>query len=237
MDEWLVIEHQLPDKPEIVAMACLLGLDQDLIVGKCLRWFAWLDRHVKEDRADRIMVTDDFIDTIVRLPRFAAALRHVGWLTGESGALAVPHFGRHFGSTAKKRRTATKPKATEDRQRQFLFTTEVGGVERDVDYRSLIQVLQGTTFDTPAVREMVPVWAANYLRLANRILDPVKWQTELAEARRHGWNADKLVDSIQYSITIDSKKLRGREDDHDQRRNHHTGRYSPGPSTQPAGVF
>lgn len=238
MDEWLVVEHQLPDKPEIVAMACFLLIEQDLVVGKCLRWFAWLDRHVKEEQSSGIMITEAFIDTMVRQPRFAEALRHVGWLAGNDGKLSIPHFGRHLGAMAKKRKSAAKSKPVDDKQRQFVFTTEVGGAERDVDYRSLVQVLQGTTFDEEEIRELVPQWAANYLRLANRVLDPVKWQTELAEAKRLGWDASKLADSIRYSITIDSKKLRAREDDHDSRRTKRTGRYDRSNGEhQAAGVF
>ena len=109
--DWLKIEHSTPDKPEMVEMAGLLEVDHDLVVAKCLRFWIWLDQ--QSQTGDAISVTGAFIDRLVYLKGFAAALRKVGWLDGRDGRYSVPHFSDHNGQTAKKRAQ------TQKRQRRY----------------------------------------------------------------------------------------------------------------------
>lgn len=99
---WIKIEVVLPDKQEVIAMARMLKFkDTDMVVGKLIRLWAWADLQTVD--GDCVMCTDDFIDRTVFCKGFAKALRSVGWLTGEDGALGFPNFERHNGETAKAR--------------------------------------------------------------------------------------------------------------------------------------
>ena len=99
--DWLKIQHALPDKPEVVQMAKILGIDQDAVTGKLLRLWIWADQ--QSVNGDALSVTESFLDRHVFQTGFASALRTVGWLEGEELSLTLPNFGRHNGKTAKSR--------------------------------------------------------------------------------------------------------------------------------------
>lgn len=104
--DWMKVEIATPDKPEVILMAGLLAIDQDAVVGKLLRIWAWTDTNSVDGQC--IPITEAFIDRLTSQPGFARALRAAGWLTGEDGQLAFPNFKRHNGSTAKARSNANR---------------------------------------------------------------------------------------------------------------------------------
>lgn len=99
--DWIKIEHATPDKPEVVKMASLLGIDQDAVVGKLIRLWVWAD--LNSVNGNDVTVTDSFLDRITFCSGFSVALRNVGWLTGKNSCLMLPNFDRHNGQTAKNR--------------------------------------------------------------------------------------------------------------------------------------
>jgi len=99
--DWIKIEINTPDKPEVIALAAALRLDQDAVVGKLIRLWSWADLNSID--GDEIKITEQFIDRISRKKGFAVALRSVGWLAGKDGKLTFPDFTRHNGKTAKLR--------------------------------------------------------------------------------------------------------------------------------------
>lgn len=102
MVSWIKIEVILPDKPEVITLAKLLKLkDTDTVVGKLIRLWAWADMQTVDGQC--VPCTDAFIDRTVFCKGFAKALRSVGWLEGEEGALVFPRFERHNGETTKER--------------------------------------------------------------------------------------------------------------------------------------
>jgi hypothetical protein len=104
--DWIKVQHALPDKPEVVQMASLLGIDQDSVTGKLIRLWIWADQQTTDGNA--LTVTDSFLDRVTFAPGFGTALRTVGWLTGEDGELCLPNFDRHNGTTAKTRANGLK---------------------------------------------------------------------------------------------------------------------------------
>jgi len=104
--DWIKIQHALPDKPEVVQMAADLGIDQDAVVGKLIRLWVWADQQCAI--GDALSVTESFLDRITFVTGFAAALRSVGWLTGNNKDLTLPNFERHNGKTAKTRGNSQK---------------------------------------------------------------------------------------------------------------------------------
>jgi hypothetical protein len=99
--DWMKIELDTPDKPEVVAMAARLRLDQDEILGKLFRIWAWADRNSVD--GSRMFITRDFLDRLTRKRGFANAMESVGWLVEEDGMLTFPGFERHNGKSAKAR--------------------------------------------------------------------------------------------------------------------------------------
>lgn len=109
--DWIKIEITTPDKPEVVAMATHLRIDQDAVVGKLIRLWGWAN--LNSQNGEQLPVTAAFIDRLTNCRRFATALRAAGWLHGEDGALTFAHFDRHNGSTAKARAMENRKKASQ----------------------------------------------------------------------------------------------------------------------------
>lgn len=118
--EW---EKGLADKPEVFRMACLLKKHPDEIAGKVMRFWEWTDDNVPEESIDpetghaEVSLSpnrgdnETYVDSIVRLPGFCAAMSEVGWIVHRSSSLLLPNFGRHNGLTAKTRARNTKNQA------------------------------------------------------------------------------------------------------------------------------
>lgn len=104
--DWIKIESVTPDKPEVVAMAATLGIDQDAVFGKLIRIWIWADQQSLNGHA--LSVTETFIDRLVCHAGFASVMRKHGWLEGENGSISLPNFERHNGETAKARALAAK---------------------------------------------------------------------------------------------------------------------------------
>lgn len=100
MAEWLKIECNLPDKPEIDRLADSLGIDPDTVVGKLIRFWIWSHRCSKDGNLN---VPGPSIDRRFNCTGFSEALLEVGWLSRRSSGFAVPRFARHFGQSANNR--------------------------------------------------------------------------------------------------------------------------------------
>ena len=107
--DWLKIEHATVDKPEIVRMADLLGVDQNAVVGACLRLWIWADQQTSTGNA--LSVTRKWLDRLMQVNGAADAMVEVGWLSGVDGNLTLTNYSRHNGKPAKTRaQTASRVK-------------------------------------------------------------------------------------------------------------------------------
>jgi hypothetical protein len=99
--QFIKIRKGIVSDPDVIQMADLLDLDEFAIVGRLSDIWDWVD----SNSADGIGLTasDKWLDRRVQCPGFAAAMRAVGWLAGESGSLTFPHWDRHNSNTAKAR--------------------------------------------------------------------------------------------------------------------------------------
>lgn len=99
--DWIKMQINLGDKPEVIAIAARLNLDVDAVVGKLLRVWGWFDQHTIDGNA--VGVTYSFLDRVTNVTGFAEQLALVGWLEENGATLSVPKFDRHNGKTAKNR--------------------------------------------------------------------------------------------------------------------------------------
>lgn len=99
--DWMKIELELPDKPEVHAIASKLNLDPDAIVGKLIRIWQWFDKHTTNGNA--IGVTCALPDRISGVTGFGSAMMFVGWLEQNDTGLTMPKFDRHTSNSAKTR--------------------------------------------------------------------------------------------------------------------------------------
>lgn len=104
--DWIKVETTLPDKPEVIAIAAILDIDADAVVGKLVRFWAWADQHTVDGNA--VGVTKKFIDRCTAVAGFGDALESVGWLTISDGVMRIPNFAHHNGQTGKSRALTSK---------------------------------------------------------------------------------------------------------------------------------
>ena len=102
--DWIKLQKDTFDKPEVLAIATRMGIDPDAVVGKLGRIWSWFDTHTVDGNAS--CVTFSFIDRYVGVTGFAEQVALVGWLVQNGHDLTLPNFGYHNGETAKTRALA-----------------------------------------------------------------------------------------------------------------------------------
>ena len=99
--DWIKLQKDTPDKPEVLAIASRMNLDPDAVVGKLVRIWAWFDTHTVDGNA--LSVTYSLLDRLAGVTGFAEQMAFVGWLNQDGHILTLPNFEYHNGETAKKR--------------------------------------------------------------------------------------------------------------------------------------
>lgn len=100
--DWMKIEKETPDKPEVLRIAEASGIDPDEAFGKCFRVWRWFDSHTTNGRVSG--VTTEALERRIGVPEgFLAAMQTEGWLEALEDDITLPKFERHNGETAKQR--------------------------------------------------------------------------------------------------------------------------------------
>jgi len=99
--DWIKVQKDTPDKPEVLAIASRMNLDPDAVVGKLVRIWSWFDTHTLDGNA--LSVTYALLDRLAGVTGFAEQMAFVGWLNQDGHVLSLPNFDYHNGETAKKR--------------------------------------------------------------------------------------------------------------------------------------
>ena len=104
--QWIKIRTNIHEDPKVISIASGLGLSEDEVVGKLLRFWSWADRHLLS--GDAPTVTTSWVDRHVSTAGFAAAMIKAGWLLETDNGIAIPQFERHLGKRAKQRALTAK---------------------------------------------------------------------------------------------------------------------------------
>ncbi len=102
--DWIPIRTDLATDSAVIRMASILGLEEDLIVGKLVKIWSWADKNVIDGNAPG--VTFAFLERYISVTGFAQAMRDVGWLDSlepPKVGLVFPNWDRHMSKSAKKR--------------------------------------------------------------------------------------------------------------------------------------
>lgn len=104
--DWMKIDLELPDKPEVHGIAGMLNLDPNTVVGMLIRVWQWFDKHTTDGNAHG--VTYSLPDRISGVTGFGEAMAFVGWLEQHDKTLVMPKFDRHTSQSAKTRALTAK---------------------------------------------------------------------------------------------------------------------------------
>jgi hypothetical protein len=104
--DWIKMEMELSDKPEVHYIANALTLDPDAVVGKLFRVWSWFNKHTVDGNAHG--VTFLLVDRICGVTGFGEAMSFAGWLEQRDKVLHMPNFEYHTSESAKKRALTAK---------------------------------------------------------------------------------------------------------------------------------
>lgn len=113
--DWLKVEETTPEKPEILVMSGLLGLDPEIVFTKCFKLWRWASNSSVDGVIENVQ--PDLLDSLFHCPGFSQALLKVGWLQIRSGSLIIPRFDRHLGQSSKRRALTAKRVAKSKKQK------------------------------------------------------------------------------------------------------------------------
>lgn len=104
--DWIKMRVDLADDPAVIGIAATTALDEDTVVGKLHRLWAWADQQTIDGNA--VSVTKSWVDRYLRADGFAEAMTAAGWLETDSRGIHFPRFERHNGESGKRRALTAK---------------------------------------------------------------------------------------------------------------------------------
>jgi hypothetical protein len=107
--DWLKMDHDLPDKPEVLGIVELTGLSIEKVVFLLFLLWRLADRQT-EDGILRGVGPRALVARIGGTAEFWEAVAKVGWIRFSDGNAIVPKFSEVFGASAKRRMSEAKRK-------------------------------------------------------------------------------------------------------------------------------
>jgi len=104
--DWIKMRNDLAEDPAVIAIAAAVGIDEDHVVGKLHRLWAWADKQTRDGNA--LGVTYAWVDRYLSVEGFALAMQRSAWLLLRDGILTFPNFDRHNSQSAKARALTAK---------------------------------------------------------------------------------------------------------------------------------
>ena len=208
--DWIKIEHATPDKPEIVAISTALGIDQNAVIGACLRLWIWADQ--QSETGNALSVTLSWLDAHCCCAGIATQLREVGWLTGEDGSVSIAKFDRHLGKSAKTR-SQTARRVRKSRESCNASVTQRPLPEKRREEKRIIKKGRVSTVDASMVKDRLgedsefaksPQFIAAFTDWISHRQQIKKTVTPLSAAkalnRFVAWGVDRSIRAIEHSI-------------------------------------
>jgi hypothetical protein len=229
---WIKFDTSTSDKPEVWAIATLLGIDPDAVVGKLLRVWAWFDDHSEKGNAP--IVTRALLDRKVGVTGFVTAMIEAGWMEEKDGVLALPNFDRHNGQTAKNRvltakRVAAHKKGNAGGNAKGNAAIVTGALpkedksrEEKKDTHTHSQRKNQKLEIPPELAVPFSRWAEWVFATTGQAIPTIQAETLLMDLGRRG--ADKAMRDVEFSILKGSKSILDSDNDFQARNRTATGK-------------
>jgi hypothetical protein len=182
--DWIKLQKDTPDKPEILAMSSRLGIDSDAVVGKLVRIWSWFDTHTTSGNAS--CVTYSFLDRLAGVTGFAEQMALVGWLEQSGHDLKLSNFGYHNGETAKTRalgKNRTKKSRSNAPSNAIIVTEPLPEKRREENINTEVKAPDGVSNQ---------IWQdfkkSRKVKLTQTALDGIK-----READKAGWTLENAL--------------------------------------------
>lgn len=214
--EWIKLESTTPDKPEVLKVARILGIDRDAVLGKLIRLWRWFDANSIDGIVDAVVDAD--VDAVVSHAGFCAALKVVGWYASDekNERVTLPNFSHHNGETAKKRAEKARRQAkwragrvgapVDARAPTTASTREEKRREEKSKKKTPLPPLEfPPALDSESCRNALTEWLAHRERIGKRYKSQASIGKLLAEWAAKGPAA--FVAAVEFSIAREYQGL------------------------------
>ena len=99
--DWLQIRCDLPDDPDVIAIAEDLEITEEQVVGCLVKVWSWFSNHTIN--GDAPGVTKKRLDRIAGVTGFCEAMENRGWFVEKKTGCCIPNFYRYMSNSSKKR--------------------------------------------------------------------------------------------------------------------------------------
>ncbi len=107
--EWVPVDVNLAEKPEVLELCEITGLDVEVVVFRLFRLWGWFQLHSADGHAR--VTLKRFTSVAGGDAQFWEAVKSVGWLDETSDGIRIPKWDERFSNAAKsKKRAAMRQK-------------------------------------------------------------------------------------------------------------------------------
>ncbi len=101
--DWIKVQKGCGQKPEVLKIARMLGMERRAAYGLLVEFFEWLDSNCVDGVVDGVVDAD--VDALMSCPGLSALLTLVKWVEFDAAkqCMRVVNFDRHNGETSKNR--------------------------------------------------------------------------------------------------------------------------------------
>lgn len=193
-DFWIKIEKGTPDKPEILELSDILGMeDPDTVTGKMIRVWSWFDSNSENGHAPS--VTKVLLDRVTGVPGFTDALVIVGWLNKTDDGFLIPNFDRHMGKGAKKRASDAerKRKSRECHSKGVTKPVTEKGLDKSRVDKSKEKILTSTKVDQ--LSDIFEFWKEVMNKNNSSILN-AKRKSAISARLKEGYTVEQIKQAV-----------------------------------------
>lgn len=108
--DWIKMTHELPEKPEVLAISGKTGANRLEVVGRLFILWRWFDQHTIDGNARSVtrVTLSECLFGFSADTKFVDALIEVGWLSENEDGISVVNFEAHISESAKQRALTAK---------------------------------------------------------------------------------------------------------------------------------
>lgn len=108
--DWIKMTHELPDKPEVLAISGRIGINRLEVVGRLFILWRWFDQHTVDGNALGVtkVTLSECLFGYSSDTKFIEAVIAEGWLIETSEGISVVNFEVHISESAKQRALTAK---------------------------------------------------------------------------------------------------------------------------------
>jgi len=210
--DWIKVEASTPSKPEIDALADILNVSVNEVIGGLIRLWIWADQQTLDGNA--ASVTKNAIDRHSGVSGFTDALLSPGvrWLKEhENGGFVFPNFSRHNGQTAKQRALTAK-RVAESKKRKGNAASVTSALPREEKRREYKKdPLKSPTGDESVFDRF---WESVHLKTGKEAARRAHSKAVARVAKQRGITKQQAADAICEAMALFAASPRAQPKDH-----------------------